>query len=677
MRRVVALAAALGAACFLVWGLGEAGFWWGAARWALKTAGPAAGAGALVTLRAVGWAGLGYAAVGALIGLAWGVILGLALWRRPDRAAPGALLPLRVLCSILALGALVGWVASDLALSRHPETAQNPGWFLRVPLAVRLSTYALLCWGLHRLWLLLGDWITRPRATRWIRSRRTRRGLGATLVLTTLVLLLVPHPAPPPVERAAPPRPKAPSGAPNVVLIVLDTVRPDHTSLYGYARPTTPNLLALAGDGTVFERAYSTSSWTLPSHASLFTGLYPSEHGATGEHFWLDDARTTLAERLRALGYRTWAASGNAMVGPTSNLDQGFDRFLESWRSGTWTVLSLPRALARLAGYEPDEGARESTRAVTGWIHDAGDGSPFFLFVNLIEAHAPYAPPEPFRSRFLEGRQPPDVDVYGNRFLDYMLGTVDVSDAELDGLRRLYDGEIAYVDSRVGEIVAALRRSGAWDRTLLIVAADHGENIGEHRLMDHQLCVYETLTRIPLLAIGPGFPRGARVPELVQLHDVFATVLAAAGDREDPSSERSPRDLAAIARGEIPGRRFAVSEYHRPVAVLKMLAKKLALSGREAGPALARFDRTLRALVRGSWKLVGGSDGRNELYDLAADPGETHDLAGQGHGEEQALAEQLRDWVSSLDSAQGGGGEGALHTDEQSRERLRALGYID
>ncbi|MFN7954619.1 MAG: sulfatase [bacterium] len=465
---------------------------------------------------------------------------------------------------------------------------------------------------------------------------------------------------------------------PNVVVIVLDTARPDHMSLYGYPHPTTPVLNELSREGVVFDRAYSTSSWTLPSHASLFTGLYPSEHGATGEHFWLDDRFATLAEQMRALGYRTWAASGNAMVGSISNLDRGFERFFESWRGSTWTMLSLPRALARLADIEPDEGARDATRRVTWWIQRDGAESPYFLFVNLIEAHAPYEPPEPYRSRLLEGRRAPSVDIYGNRFLDYMLGLTSVGDEELDSIRRLYDGELAYVDHRVGEIVAALRASGSWDRTLLVITADHGESLGEHRLMDHQLCVYETLTRIPLLVVGPGFARGTRVPGIVQLHDVFATVLAAVGQRKPPASERAPRDLAAIASGREPARDIAVSEYHRPVAVLKMLEKKLALAGRTDGPqALARFDRTLRALVLDHWKWIAGSNGENELFDLATDPGEEHNLAGKGLAEESTLAARLTEWTAPLAMAGGEGGEGALRADDQAKERLRALGYIE
>ncbi len=571
------------------------------------------------------------------------------------------------------------WAVADASLARHPETAQNPEWFRNVPLAGRLATYALLCWGIHRLLVKLGDWVTRPRWLRWLRSRWLRRLLGGALVLCALAFSVSPDANAPPVDRTLPPRPPPASKALlNVVVIVLDTARPDHMSLYGYPRPTSPVLNELAREGVVFERAYSTSSWTLPSHASLFTGLYPSEHGATGEHFWLDDRFPTLAEQMRSLGYRTWAASGNAMVGSTSNLDRGFERFFESWRGSTWTMLSLPRALARMAGIEPDEGARDATRRVTWWIQRDGPEAPYFLFVNLIEAHAPYEPPEPFRSRLLGGRDVPSVDIYGNRFLDYMLGLTNVGDDELESIRRLYDGELAYVDHRVGEIVAALRSSGTWDRTLLVITADHGESLGEHRLMDHQLCVYETLTHIPLLVVGPGFARGSRVSGIVQLHDVYATVLAAAGLAKPAADERAPRNLAAIAAGREPAREVAVSEYHRPVAVLKMLEKKLALAGRADAPqALARFDRTLRALVEDHWKWIAGSSGPSQLFDLATDPGEEHDLVGQGLPQEAALAARLDEWTASLAVAGGEGGESALKADDQAKERLRALGYIE
>ena len=392
MRRVVGASARIVAACFLGWGLAEAGFFWAGARWAVGVAGAgAAGAGTLVTARSVGLAGLAYGAIGAILGVVWGAWLALLYRSRGTLARGGALPALRVLCSVFGLLVLALLMASDLELSRHPETTQNPRWFEQVGAPVRYMVYAALSWGLHRLWLFLGDWSTRPRLLRWVRSPWFRSSLGFALLVTAVGLALVPGVDPPPVERALEPRPPVTSASlPNVVLIVLDTTRPDHMSLYGYSRPTTPNLEALSRDGTVFERAYSTSSWTLPSHASLFTGLYPTEHGATGEHFWLDDRFPTLAERMRSLGYRTWAASGNAMVGSISNLDRGFERFLESWRSSVWTMLSLPRTIARALGREPDEGARESTARIAEWLAaDAARGGPFFLFVNLIEAHAP------------------------------------------------------------------------------------------------------------------------------------------------------------------------------------------------------------------------------------------------------------------------------------------------
>lgn len=681
MKRVVGTSAAIVGTMFVAWGLAEAGFFWAGARWAVGVVGAgAAGAGSLVTARSIGLAGLGYGAVGAVLGVAWGAWLVLVFRSRNTATGRGSLLSLRVFTSVLGLLVLGLLILSDSELARHPETTQNPRWFQNVSPAARYAVYAALSWGLHRLWFFIGDRLTRPRLLRWLRSRWSRGALGGGLVATAAVLSLFPGVEPPPVERSMEARPPAASTSlPNVVIIVLDTARPDHMSLYGYPRPTTPNLDALGRAGVVFEQAYSTSSWTLPSHASLFTGLYPTEHGATGEHFWLDDRFPTLAERMRSLGYRTWAASGNAMVGSISNLDRGFERFLESWRSSVWTMLSLPRAVARALGQEPDEGAREATTRVREWLtEDGAGGGPYFLFVNLIEAHAPYAPPEPYRSRMLEGRSEPTVDIYGNRFLDYMLGLTEVGPGELEGIRRLYDGELAYVDSRVQEIVEAIKATGTWDRTLLVVTADHGENLGEHRLMDHQLCVYETLTRIPLLVVGPGFRGGKRVDGRVQLHDVFATVLAASGIAASPGRDVDSRDLRAIAAGEQPGREIVVSEYHRPVAVLKMLQKKLELAGRSDGTtALSRFDRTLRAIVRGNWKLIHGSDDRNELFDLAADPGELADLAGAGRSEEAELQARLGDWLQELTAAGGSGGEDALHADDQAKERLRALGYIE
>jgi len=257
---------------------------------------------------------------------------------------------------------------------------------------------------------------------------------------------------------------------PNVLLVVLDTVRADALSCYGNPRPTTPRLDRLAGEGTRFENAYATCFWTLPSHASLLTGLYPSEAGATSETNHLPERLTTLAERLTAAGYRTSAVVRNPWISVERGFGQGFENFVEDWRGDTGQEAEEERAAVDLA---------------TEWIRDrVGVGEPFFLFVNLNVAHLPYTPPEPYRSRFASEEWPQSrvdrlMKIEGG--WGYLAGGLHLDEADFRLLRDLYEAEVSIADEHVGELLDAIGGLGVLDETLVIVTADHGENLGDPR----------------------------------------------------------------------------------------------------------------------------------------------------------------------------------------------------
>jgi arylsulfatase A-like enzyme len=438
---------------------------------------------------------------------------------------------------------------------------------------------------------------------------------------------------------------------PNILLIVLDTARADRFPFGGYARPTAPALAALAAEGAVYERACSAGPWTVPSHGSLFTGLYPSQHGADSGHLRLDDEQVTLAERLRDAGYRTLGYTENPWIGKAHNFQQGFQHYEEIWRQVTGT------------GGE-DMGAARVNQRVAEWLdwragNPEAQRQPFFMFINYFEPHLPYNPPEPERSRFLT--EPVDrVAVERLRRLmnphdlKYILGLASLAPDERRILSDLYDGEIAYVDRRAGEVVDQLRRRGILDRTVVVVTSDHGESIGEHGLIDHKLNIFEEVLRIPLvLRYPPAIRAGQRIQAPVLLQDLFPTLLGLAGI-EAGTPRGWPRDavpLPGVAGAGQERPRDAggpgaegvaeplVAEYARPSEFLVVIQEAL------PGAGVGLWNRAQVAWRVGSEKLHWSSDGRHRLFDLSFDPGETRDLAAERPGRVDDLRAAVEAWL--------------------------------
>ncbi len=443
------------------------------------------------------------------------------------------------------------------------------------------------------------------------------------LALLAAGCLVLASPATAPAHAAAPAAhpspPSHPAGArrPNVFLIVIDTLRADHLSAYGYDKKTSPHIDALAAQGTLYEEAISAAPWTLPSHASLFTGLYVRDHHTSSAHLVLDPSYDTLAERLARAGYHTGGFSNNVWTNPDSGLEQGFQTFEELWR--------LQKS--RTEGISDDDpatdmGAAKTDQDVLSWIDGLKDDKPFFVFINFFEPHLPYRPTKPFDDDFLPPGTPPALvqrmrSFYSPREYGYILNVpwMKVSAGELEVLRGLYDGEIAYVDSKIGELVDGLRARGLADDTVLVITSDHGEHLGENHMLGHKLSVYEPLLHVPLVVWGPGhIPAGQRIAGQVQSFDLFGTIL----------------DLAGVDRGKaskLPGAEaapetYTFSELAYPQIFLDVIHKQI------SGWDTSRFARALTT-VRGSrYKLISGSDGSEELYDLQADPHETKNLAG-------------------------------------------------
>ncbi len=446
---------------------------------------------------------------------------------------------------------------------------------------------------------------------------------------------------------------------PNVVVIVMDTVRPDYLSVYGHPRPTSPFLDGLATASTRYDRAYSTSCWTLPAHASLFSGEPPEVHrtAQSNTHFPAD--LPLLAEQLAAAGYQTAGFSNNPWVSSTTGLDRGFESF---------------RDRARLAAANAGDGVHPTVGAISEWIASERDVErPAFVFVNLIEPHMPYRPTWSSAEEFFAAEQdwrqamtdlfPPRSGAAGLIVRHYGR-TEPLHDTDWPRLAALYEGEVRACDDVVRQIVTKLDAALDPKDTLLFVLSDHGENLGDHDHVNHVFNLYESNLRIALLARGPGFERGAHESRLVQITDLEPTILAAAGLPIDAS--RTAIDL----RAEMPSQRVLRASLDWPKITLTVFPEAMRADG---GP-LDRYKHGLAAAVTPRWKLIRGTDGTIEAYDLEADPDETHavDLS---QVDPRTFA-ALQAYLDHTDAAESAGGDGkGLPEDAATLEALRALGY--
>ena len=336
------------------------------------------------------------------------------------------------------------------------------------------------------------------------------------------------------------------SGPPNVVILILDTVRGDAFSCYGAEGGTTPNIDRLASQSTLYSRAISPGSWTLPSHSSIFTGLAVSEHGVSWGNLFLEDQFTTLAERLRDAGYRTVSITCNSMLAPSGNFLQGFDEQYEPDRNlhhyKFLGVMDVTQAILRqplsqwLPGewgeYLTDRGALAANRLANRTLTEAAESQkPLLLFVNYMEAHLPYVPPRPYRSHLAPDQFSESYQLdqhHQKRIWPFVVSGQDTfTPAQLNILRQLNRGTVSYLDRRVGELVRALEHYGLSEDTLLVVTSDHGDNIGEHNLLGHNYCLYQTLVHVPLIIHFPGRLAPGRVDAQVQTTDLYPTILAA------------------------------------------------------------------------------------------------------------------------------------------------------
>lgn len=454
---------------------------------------------------------------------------------------------------------------------------------------------------------------------------------------------------------------KGAASPPNIVIIVMDTARQDRLSCYGYDRETSPRLRELAEESTVFDRAYSTSSWTSPAHASLLTGLYPASHGVTQENWKMSRELVTLAEVLSENGYETTGIIENSILSTEYGFQQGFSSYHLTSR--------VQKMLDRAGLTGRSETGNHATDLFLRSLRDRESEEPFFVFVNLIAPHQPYDSSREFMGEFVSDR---DIDLVSNMWPEYYLGQKEFTSEELRHLNELYDAELLYTDYLVGLMIDELKSSGYWDDTVFIVTSDHGENIGDHGHMDHVFSLYETTVKIPLIIHDPPrFREGSLDHRPVTLVDIFPTALETAGIGTD---DYPCQGLSLLSEG-FTEERPILSEYYWPVQAFGRYGEANRASGR-----LDVFRRRIRSITVGGAKLVWGGDGRHEFFDLDADPGEVVNLLDRegSAGEAQALEQRLAEIVRRLESEMKvvPASVRADELDEDTREALRSLGYL-
>lgn len=512
-------------------------------------------------------------------------------------------------------------------------------------------------------------------------------GLGAA----TLVTLVIAGCDRPPV--AAPPAPTVARDAPNILWVVWDTVRPDYLPVHGHGRPTTPRLDEWAKGARVFDNVVSPGSTTLPSHASMFTGLLATEHGVSHRNEVLDPAHATIAELLQRAGYRTYLFSANAFISKDYNFAQGFETAEHPW-SDKFAQRAFEIVAAKVTGDQSSEltgrierGPEAALRikqnikasgelaigGLTDWLKASDSPKPFFAFINWMEAHRQLVPPRKYRERFMTPEQVAKsyrVDRSWLASWEYTVGLHEYSDEELALTRATYEAAIAELDDLFGNLLDSLRSANKLENTIVIVTSDHGEQLGEHHMLDHQFSVYEELLRVPLIIHDPAKLPAGRESRPVMTQDLFATLLERVG-LPVPRGVRNSVNLQAPRES-----RDRLAEYPAPfMGPLREVSdnqkKKSSEVRKEFDPTPWR--RSLRAFYSGDMKVIRSSDGRHELYDLKNDPHELKNLAAADVKAADPMLRKMMEFRKQLRKhkpSQATSGPGS-----EARGRVQAGGY--
>ena len=515
-----------------------------------------------------------------------------------------------------------------------------------------------------------------------------------------------------------------PSPQPDIIFLVLDTQRADRLSCYGYEKATSPNIDAIAAEGTRFTKAIAPAQWTIPSHASMFTGLYPSQHQMLQSYSVIPPHLKTLAERLQEGGYYTAAFCNNPLVGVINNgLRRGFYSFLnysglmssrpnqagvpsnlldkyrqffkrlvagalnkvqDAFARSDWllslsfTPLMVPLWQTALSFKGNTPKSLEDAARLHIQRQDVAADQPVFTFINLMGTHMPYHPPREQIERFApHGLKDHRARRYLRRFNSDVYGWLaplmgDLDEQQKETLHGMYDAEVAGQDIQVGAFFEKLRKAGRIDNTLVIICADHGEHLGEKQLMGHSLSIYNELIQVPLIIRDTSgrFQSGTAREDVVSTRCLFHTVLSAAGLATATEAEESLEHERTSSGADLP----VFAEAVTPQNVLNLIQKRQPdLVTRRA------CDQARRAVWSGSHKLIETGEDSLELYDVQDDPQENLDLSEIFPEQVESLQESLSLFTSDADEHQAVYAQARAtgFDDPEVRRRLQDLGYLE
>ncbi len=633
----------------------------------------------------------------ALIGAAAGLPFAGATWLglRAVRVYPTPSLALGVLSGVTLQAVLLFTVSRSLIILTLPAcwilgliimnvtraiTVRGiAAWTLS--LMVILIILASFAQGMHRAlpsrWLALALVVAAGGVLAMGMTLLVQRSRAATMILALLAASVLGS-----TVWAWNQSPRVPSSSalatspqqPHVVLIVLDTLRRDHLGCYGSPAGLTPVLDELAAESTVYDRAYATAPWTVPSHASMFTGHYVKSHGCdSSEHLWLDDRWLTLPEMLQGENYQTVSLVANVTL-ELANFRQGFDHHVYLRPSRAQGELRLTSTLKRFGWPDRwvDKGSAEAVIELDDWLtHRRDESRPMFLFVNLMEPHQPYLPPQPERNRRLpDGCSAREAARLGADEFDgteWHARRVEPGQ-KADLARALYEGEVAYQDRRLGDLLDVLRTRLDLDRALLIVTSDHGENLGEGRRWGHLFAINDHLIHVPLLVRYPSsFPPGRRIPGFCQLVDIVPTVFDVLG-RPVPADDLPGRTLVPE---HFVARDAAFAEWAPQHFSLRTIAETLGAQG-----FTDRYNARLRTVVTDEYQYVWSSDGRHRMYHKLSDPDQKLNLVTNEPADARRLDDQLARWWADTPAYVRPALPAASPIDQDALETLKTLGYV-